>query len=80
MTTATLIFCLCKHGFRFWKIEKLDFLKSIQPIYLRKSNGLSCMKSSNKVLIFNITNGKEKKACRICVYGNEKGLSLTYFW
>ena len=63
-----------------WKNEKLHFLKTIQPIYLRKSNGLSCMKIINNVLSFNITNGKErKKAGRICFYGNEKGLSLAHF-
>ena len=41
------------------KNEKLHFLKTMQPIYLLKSNGLCCTKKINKVLTFNITNGKE---------------------
>ena len=42
----------------FEKKEKLHFLKTMQPIYLLKSNGLCCMKKIKKVLTFNITNGK----------------------
>ena len=38
--------------------EKLHFLKTMQPICILNSNGLCCMKKINKVLTFNITNGK----------------------
>ena len=46
------------HVFQFWKNEKLHFLKTTQSIYLLKFNGLCLVKKINKVLAFNITNGK----------------------
>ena len=53
-------------------MKKIHFLNTIQPIYLRKSNGLICMKQTIRYMLSISQMEKKEKSLQNMFNGNEK--------